>query len=51
MGPIIAGLFYRLTKSYTIAFGLFAVVSLLATIFMFLAKPAKSEPLRRAVIE
>ena len=39
LGPIIAGFFYDLTKSYTIAFGVFAVVSLLATLLMFLAKP------------
>lgn len=39
LGPIIAGFFYDLTKSYTIAFGVFAVVSLLATVLMFLAKP------------
>jgi MFS family permease len=39
MGPIIAGICYDLTKSYMIAFALFAVVSLLATAFMFLAQP------------
>jgi MFS family permease len=39
LGPIIAGFFYDVTKSYTIAFGVFAVVSLLATLFMFFAKP------------
>lgn len=39
LGPIIAGFFYDVTKSYTIAFGVFAAVSLLATLFMFLAKP------------
>jgi MFS family permease len=38
MGPIIAGFLYDLTKSYTIAFAIFAVVSLLATILMFLAR-------------
>jgi cyanate permease len=38
MGPIIAGFLYDLTKSYTIAFAIFAVVSLFATILMFLAK-------------
>lgn len=43
MGPIIAGFLYDLTKSYTIAFGIFAVVSLLSAFCMFLAKPpAKS---------
>jgi MFS family permease len=39
MGPILAGYFYDLTKSYTVAFGLFAVVSVLALFCMFLAKP------------
>ena len=43
MGPIIAGFLYDLTKSYTIAFGIFAIVSLVAAFCMFLAKaPAKS---------
>jgi MFS family permease len=41
LGPIIAGLFYDVTKSYTIAFGVFALVSLVATLFMFFAKPPK----------
>ncbi|HEX6437494.1 MAG TPA: MFS transporter [Candidatus Binatia bacterium] len=41
LGPIIAGFFYDVTKSYTIAFGVFAVVSLVATLFMFLAKPPR----------
>jgi cyanate permease len=39
MGPLLAGFLYDLTKSYTIAFAIFAAVSLLATVFMFLAKP------------
>jgi MFS family permease len=39
LGPIIAGLFYDVTKSYTIAFGVFALVSLMATLLMFFAKP------------
>ena len=39
MGPIVAGLFYDLTKSYSVAFTIFAVVSLLSTVLMFLAKP------------
>lgn len=39
LGPIIAGFFYDVTKSYTIAFGVFALVSLVATLFMFFAKP------------
>jgi MFS family permease len=38
MGPIIAGFLYDLTKSYTIAFAIFAIVSLFATILMFLAR-------------
>jgi MFS family permease len=36
---VVAGFFYDVTKSYTIAFGVFAVVSLAATLFMFFAKP------------
>jgi MFS family permease len=45
MGPIIAGFFYDLTKSYTIAFAIFAFVSLVSTLCMFLAKsPAKEKP-------
>jgi MFS family permease len=43
LGPIIAGFFYDLTKSYTIAFSLFAVMSLLATLLMFLAKPPQHD--------
>lgn len=43
LGPVSAGLFYDLTKSYTIAFGVFAAVSLLATLFMFLAKPPRRD--------
>ena len=46
MGPIIAGICYDLTKSYMIAFALFAVVSLLATAFMFLAQPPGHNALR-----
>jgi cyanate permease len=38
LGPLIAGFVYDLTKSYTVAFSIFAVVSLLATILMFLAR-------------
>ena len=38
MGPIIAGLFYDFTKSYAVAFTIFAVVSLLSTLLMFAAK-------------
>jgi MFS family permease len=39
MGPILAGLFYDMTKSYTVAFAIFAVMSLVSLFFMFLAKP------------
>ena len=39
MGPIIAGFFYDLTKSYTIPFTIFAFVGLLSMLCMFLAKP------------
>lgn len=39
MGPIIAGFFYDLTKSYTIPFTFFAFVGLLSMLCMFLAKP------------
>lgn len=46
MGPIIAGFLYDLTKSYMIAFSVFAIVSVVATVFMFLAKP----PLREGVL-
>lgn len=38
LGPLIAGFVYDLTKSYAIAFSIFAVVSLLATFLMFLAR-------------
>jgi MFS family permease len=45
MGPIIAGFFYDLTKSYTMAFAIFAFVSLVSILCMFLAKPpAKEKP-------
>jgi cyanate permease len=40
MGPILAGVFYDLTKSYAVAFAIFAVMSLVSMFFMFLAKPA-----------
>ncbi len=38
LGPIIAGFLYDLTRSYTIAFGIFALVSLGAVALMFVAK-------------
>jgi cyanate permease len=45
MGPIIAGFLYDRTKSYTIAFTIFAVVSLVSAFCMFLAKPPTREKL------
>jgi cyanate permease len=45
MGPIIAGFLYDLTRSYTIAFGIFAVVSLGAVALLFLAKPPQAQTL------
>jgi MFS family permease len=39
MGPILAGFFYDLTKSYIIPFTFFAAVSLLSMLCMFMAKP------------
>ena len=39
LGPITAGFFYDLTKSYTIPFTFFAFIGLLSTLSMFLAKP------------
>jgi MFS family permease len=45
IGPLLAGLFYDLTKSYTLAFAIFALVSLISTLCMFLAKvPRKKKP-------
>ena len=38
LGPLIAGFVYDLTKSYMIAFGIFAGVSIVATILMYLAQ-------------
>jgi MFS family permease len=37
-GPVLAGFCYDVTKSYAIAFGIFAAVSLASTLLMFLAK-------------
>ncbi len=45
VGPVLAGLFYDLTKSYSVAFTIFAVVSLLSTLLMFLARP----PVRQSI--
>lgn len=39
LGPLVAGFFYDLTKSYAIPFAIFAFVSLLSMLCMFLAKP------------
>ena len=38
MGPIIAGLFYDFTRSYSVAFTIFAIVSLASLTLMYLAK-------------
>ena len=45
MGPIIAGFLYDLTHSYTIAFGIFAAVSLGAVALLFLAKQPQAPTL------
>jgi len=39
MGPIVAGFFYDLTRSYALAFTFFAVISLLSLVCIYLAKP------------
>jgi MFS family permease len=38
IGPVLAGFLYDLTKSYMIAFGIFAIVSMLSMVLMFFAK-------------
>jgi MFS family permease len=38
MGPIVAGLFYDFTRSYSVAFTIFAIVSLASLTLMYLAK-------------
>ena len=43
LGPIIAGFCYDLTKSYAIAFSLFAFVSLVASALMFLARRPEAQ--------
>ena len=43
VGPVLAGFLYDLTKSYTVAFTIFAVVSLLSFLLMFLAKPPQGK--------
>lgn len=45
LGPLVAGFFYDLTKSYAIPFAFFAFVSLLSMLCMFLAKPPVSRNL------
>jgi cyanate permease len=42
LGPLIAGFVYDITKSYFIAFVIFAAVSIVSMILMFLARPPKS---------
>jgi cyanate permease len=39
---VIAGFLYDVTKSYMMAFAIFAAVSLLATVFMFFARPPQA---------
>lgn len=53
MGPIVAGFLYDLSKSYTLAFAIFAAVSLVAMAFMFITRPpllrsTDEAPIRRA---
>jgi MFS family permease len=43
MGPVIAGLCYDLTRSYAVAFSIFAAASMLSTLLMALAKPPRLE--------
>jgi MFS family permease len=42
LGPLIAGFVYDITKSYFIAFAIFAAVSIVSMILMFLARPPQS---------
>lgn len=44
MGPISAGFFYDLTKSYTVPFTIFAGASLLSTLCIFMAQPPVKRP-------
>ncbi|HEX5020338.1 MAG TPA: MFS transporter [Candidatus Binatia bacterium] len=48
LGPVVAGLFYDFTKSYSVAFTIFAIVSLLSTLLMFLARPPVQESTKPA---
>jgi MFS family permease len=43
LGPIIAGFFYDLTKTYTIPFTIFSGVALLSTLCMLVTKPPEVE--------
>jgi cyanate permease len=42
MGPILAGFLYDVTRSYAIAFAIFAAVSLLSMAFMFITEPPRA---------
>jgi len=42
-GPMIAGLIYDATLSYTIAFSIFAAMSVFATLFLIYAKPPRKK--------
>jgi cyanate permease len=42
MGRSWAGFLYDITRSYTMAFAIFAVVSLFAMAFMFVTKPPRA---------
>lgn len=44
MGPVSAGFFHDLTKSYAVPFTFFALGSLLATLCIFMAKPPVKRP-------
>jgi MFS family permease len=48
MGPLLAGYTYDLTKSYAIAFTIFAGVSLLATLLMFVTRAPANDPVKSA---
>lgn len=50
LGPIVAGLFYDLTKSYSVAFTIFAIVSLISTVLMFLARRPAGEVSPRSLV-
>jgi MFS family permease len=48
MGPLLAGYTYDLTKSYAIAFTIFAGVSLVATLLMFVTQAPANDPVKSA---